>query len=325
MNHRNVLGARTLSASGRQLFMIDKFRGTSQPLLSVLADKNSVFYKGLARFSNKVLYANIVNDRSTCFYTAGISRYDPFTDLSAITVNYLPNYSPIVLDPENPVSAATPKDERLPVTHRIGQSGKNVVKLPVILIYAIVVPLGTMVFLVNAVLQTILSSRRIRLHYNEGMCGYNALPLLAEEIQEAADQVFGEMRHEFGAQNLPSGSEEQSSGSQSCSDDDDMHLTDSMVGTENCGGSGGSAESTKTNTDTDAPSRKTMEFPTLALAPAQFKIINNLDSLGFRKFPVWVHNDKHSHAAIIVRKPREQGGDEGKVVVSHWLNEAFVV
>lgn len=63
LRRRNVLGARTLSASGRQLFTIDNFRGTGRPLLSALADRESAFYKGLQLFAHKTLYANVVNDR----------------------------------------------------------------------------------------------------------------------------------------------------------------------------------------------------------------------------------------------------------------------
>lgn len=59
----NVLGARTLSKSGRQLFMIDKFRGTERPLLSVLADPDSIFIAALRQFQRRSLYTNIVNDR----------------------------------------------------------------------------------------------------------------------------------------------------------------------------------------------------------------------------------------------------------------------
>jgi hypothetical protein len=59
----NVLGARTISVSGRQLFTIDSFRDTGRPLLAVLADPSTIFYKGLSMFKNKTIYANIINDR----------------------------------------------------------------------------------------------------------------------------------------------------------------------------------------------------------------------------------------------------------------------
>lgn len=63
-------------------------------------------------------------------------------------------------------------------------------------------------------------------------------------------------------------------------------------------------------------------FPTLALANAQFRMIHNLDKLGFRKFPVWIHNDRHTHAAIILRLPVKRW-EEGRVVVRHWVEEGF--
>lgn len=92
----NVLGARTLSMSGRQLFTIDSFRGTGRPLLSVLADPDSIFIRALSRFQNRVLYANVVNDRSAVYYTTAISRIDPFTNPDAVEINYLKGSKPII-------------------------------------------------------------------------------------------------------------------------------------------------------------------------------------------------------------------------------------
>lgn len=67
-----------------------------------------------------------------------------------------------------------------------------------------------------------------------------------------------------------------------------------------------------------------MGFPTLALTQSQFEMIHNLNTLGFLKFPVWIHNDPHSHAAIIVRRPWKESWAEGKVVVRHWVEEMFI-
>lgn len=99
----NVLGARTLSASGRELFTIDKFRDTGRPLLEVLADPDSIFIKGLAKFERRTLYANIVNDRSAVYYTTGISKKDPFVNLDKVKLNYVKGYDDVILDPEHPV------------------------------------------------------------------------------------------------------------------------------------------------------------------------------------------------------------------------------
>jgi hypothetical protein len=62
-----------------------------------------------------------------------------------------------------------------------------------------------------------------------------------------------------------------------------------------------------------------LDFPTLALAPDQFAMIQSLDDVGWKKYPVHIHSVNHSHAAIIVRTNRASF-KEGKVVVQHWLD-----
>jgi hypothetical protein len=311
--------------------MIDKFRGTSRPLLSVLADKDSVFFKGLAMFQNKVLYTNIVNDRTVSWYTSSISRNDPFANLAEVSLNYVPGYAPTILDPETPVQPLLPPQknaaQNLPVSRRLG---KGVAKLPWLLVYALLVPIGIILFLVNSLLQTALSSRRIRLHSNQKEWhDYASMPLLlAEEIQEAADSVFEEMNHELvEPDHLPSGSEGQGGGGDGSDSEDGEGLTDSMLGIDNQVPESVAVEEKKSQKggDDDDGKRKQPEFPTLALLPSQFRMIHNLDSLGFRKFPVWIQLDKHSHAAIIVRKPKAERWKEGRVVVRHWVEEAFEI
>ncbi|RLL96045.1 hypothetical protein CFD26_100629 [Aspergillus turcosus] len=94
-------GARTLSTSGRQMFMVDEFRDTGRPLLSVLADPNSIFIKALAKFRNCSVYANIVNDCSTAFFMTALLTTNPFQDLENMDVNYVNGYAPVVIDPDN--------------------------------------------------------------------------------------------------------------------------------------------------------------------------------------------------------------------------------
>jgi hypothetical protein len=64
--------------------------------------------------------------------------------------------------------------------------------------------------------------------------------------------------------------------------------------------------------------------PKLALTPEQFTIIDNLNDVGFTKYPVYIHNHRHTHAAIIVRSPKD-GFYEGKIVMKHWLDQEFVI
>jgi len=415
---RNVLGARVLSASGRQLFLIDDFRNTSRPLLSILANKDTIFHKGLSKFPHKALYANIVNDRSTCFYTSGISRNDPFADISTISANYVPGYEPVVLDPVTPISLLD-EAEGLPQRHGISiTSHAFVKKLPRVLLYILFIPIVIIGFLLNSLFQTLTSWRRIRLHENregerEGYHYYRRLPLmLVEEMQEAVEGVIEDIHQMQDPEHLPSGMEEsiyygqqnlrsvcsaqllgamkrsidnsipaplnsskQTSPKKSTSipssidnisgnsfglatpasdseyeqvpsihpsqfcepDEDDEGQEDDRV-TENQALLGNSNLSDDEldkshNPEGDsllplsngATSPERTECPTLALTQSQFEMIQNLDTLGFHKFPVWIHNDAHSHAAIIVRRPWKKSWAEGKVVVRHWVEEMFVV
>ena len=46
-------------------------------------------------------------------------------------------------------------------------------------------------------------------------------------------------------------------------------------------------------------------------------MIDNLNGVGFTKFPVHIQRHRHTHAAIVVRMDKP-GFEEGKVVVQHW-------
>lgn len=297
-------------------------------------------------FPNKVLYANAVNDSSTNFYTSGISRFNPFADMSSVSVNYVPGYSPIVVDPDSPVSPPTKEDQGLPVTYRVAKVTTSVAnQLPMVLVYSLVLPIGVVVFLLNALVQTFSSKRRIRLHSNDESLDYHGLPLL---IQEAAEGIIEDIHHEMSPQHLPAGSEDSISLSpvpstppvledSKIDTNEYIHIYSQPDSAKNSTSllaelqapptpeSMTGEEDAKESNDAGEPKQRQMEFPTLALTPHQFEMITSLEKLGIRKFPVYIHNDRHSHAAIIVRKPWSKRWEEGKVVVGHWLNEVFVV
>jgi hypothetical protein len=215
-----------------------------------------------------------------------------------------------------------------------------------VLIYTIVIPIGMLVFLLNSLIQTVFSRRRIRLHSSDQL-GYHRLPLLVEEMQEAAEGLIEDIHHEMIPQHLTDISEEsvgeklvnaitprKTVPSQEVAEDSSVLIT-LVDGTsrpvENASGDSGvpppkSAPAPQTVTEKLPPlAQGKLEFPTLALSHQQFEMIANIDKLGFRKYPVFIHNDRHSHAAIIVRKPWAKRWDEGRVVVAHWLDKAFIV
>lgn len=314
----NVLGARTLSMSGRQLFTIDKFRNTSRPLLAVLADRNSIFYKGLARFQRRVLYSNIVNDRSAVYYTTGISKTDPYTDLTKIRVNYVKGYEDVVLDPVHPVEHIPPHSWKRGT--RLERLRARLRRVPFILALVILIPIGIVAFLINSVIQTVRSSRRIALH-EKGEAGINIadyrVPVLINEIRGAVEDAYEELNSSQHQQYLGLSDDE--------SDNSDPDVESSLL-SKSVDEQEVKAEARRTSDRNILRLERKQSQPgqpTLALAPYQFEMISALDSLGWRKYPVWIHRDRHSHAAIIVRTEKECYS-EGYVVLKHWLNEEFL-
>ncbi|KAI0472637.1 putative serine esterase-domain-containing protein [Xylariaceae sp. FL0804] len=306
----NELGARTLSMSGQQLFIVDDFRGTGRPLLAILADPDSIFVSGLRRFRRRTLYANVVNDRSVNYYTAAIAKADPYTDTAKVRVNYLPGYEDVILDPADPVSPAAPKGSGPRTLGSLATGSLPYVKnAPLVAALVVLVPIGVTVFLLNSVVQTFRSSRRIRQH-ELGLAGIQVdkyrMPIWIRELRGTVDGVY---------ENL-SGAQQQSY--LASSDDDD--------GDDGSGGDDEDDEDDDEETAILALERKQSHphWPTLALTPSQFSMISALDDVGWRKYRVWIHAARHSHAAIIVRSDTKKF-DEGRVVLDHWVKEEFLI
>jgi hypothetical protein len=306
----NVLGARTLSMSGRQLFLIDEFRDTKRPLLAVLADPGSIFIRALAQFKHRSLYANVVNDRTVTYYTAAISQTDPFVDPDALKVNYVSGYESVIVDGDNPVS---PKDQEvaLALAQRLSQQTRSILKtVPFAAFLVLFIPIGATVFLVNSAIQSVRSRQRIKQH-EDGTTGVDfkgyRIPLINNMRKEVED-IFGNMNNTQGQEYLPSNSEQIASPTQSPR----ITRTHSIPKVPN-------ASDSDTDLSVETKGRKKLEFPTLALTEDQFRMIEALDNVGFRKHPVYIHNVRHTHAAIIRRMDRS-AFEEGRVVARHWLD-----
>lgn len=306
----NAFGSRTLSSSGRQLFTIDTFRDTKRPILSVLADPDSIFVRALSLFKNRTLYANIINDRSAPYYTTAITATDPFVDLDAVNIRYLEGYSPNILDPNHPVTPKAAQDQQSFYT-RLSTSGQGLLyRVPLYTALIALIPVATVAWTINSGIQSFRSSKRIQLHEQvEGLNGYR-IPLMltngGNTAQSAMSGAFRRMNSTQGHDYLPESSE---------SSDDETQAA---------------KEAASENPDppqepplklTRTTSRRA-DFPTLALSDEQFEMIKHLDEVGWKKNLVHIQKHGHTHAAIVVRMEKP-GFDEGKVVVRHWLNEGF--
>lgn len=285
----NALGARSLSASGNQMWTIDNFRDTGKPLLAVMASPDSVFMKGLEMFKRRSLYANIVNDRAVAFHTAYISDVDPFVDPTAVKIDYEPGYEDVIVSP----SLATPKDT--PATW--GERSNQVLgKLPFYLAVGVFAPLGALAFFGNAAVQSITSAQRIKAH-EDGTSGIDIAKyrssLMAEKMQKTTDHALERLNSAEGEQFV-------SPEKGNAAGQHEVQTTTSGV----------------TNSDAAAPAT-VHAFPRLALTEEQTDMKKSLDALGISKYAVHIKNVGHSHAAIIRRTDRA-GFSEGKVVARHW-------
>jgi hypothetical protein len=288
--------------SGRQLFGIDKFRDTGRSVLSILADPNSIFIKGLAQFQHRSLYANVVNDRTVTYYTAGISQTDPFVKPENVKMNYISGYQDVILDGENPVS---PKQPEAPpaFSQRLTSTTSTILgRVPVVAFLAVFIPIGTTLFLANSAVQHFRSSQRIRLH-EAGQAGINIqryrIGNMINAVRREAEGMFENVNNTQESDYLSAGSHEVASPTQPIS-----------------------PGLTRKDTESDIDSvqeKQRLDFPTLALTQDQFGMIEALDNLGFKKHPVYIHNHRHSHAAIIVRI-NKKSHDEGRIVIKHWLD-----
>ncbi|KAI1389867.1 DUF676-domain-containing protein [Hypoxylon trugodes] len=291
----NVLGARTLSMSGRQLFLIDEFRDTGRPLLAALADPESIFISGLKRFKRRILYANIVNDRSVVYYTACMSRIDPYANLNRIEPNYLKGYEDVVLNPIKPISLVNKKSEPMTVSRKL-----NYLRNRWMFALAVFLPIGVVAFLLNAVVQTFRSSKRIRLH-ESGLAGIQIenyrSPIWLKELRGTVEDAYESLNNQQEEAYIRPW------------DNDNRY---------------GRLESSEARILQRERRNSSSQFPTLSLALSQFTMIDELDKLGWRKYSVWIHNVRTSHAAIIVRTDSERL-KEGYVVLRHWLKEEFLI
>ncbi|KAF5019164.1 hypothetical protein F66182_8843 [Fusarium sp. NRRL 66182] len=251
---------------------------------------------GLRKFKRRTLYANIINDRSVVHYTSGITKTDPYTDIEKVKLNYLEGYDNVILDPDHPVAPFPKTGHKKSVLDSIKKWIKGI---PFMITVGLLVPIAVVIFLANSVVQTVRSSSRIKAH-ESGEAFSNVkeyrMPIRITEIREEVEQAYEALNNSQRQQYLGTSDDE----SDLAYDADGRRLL-------------------KRERRMSTPAQ-----PTLALTPDQFEMIENLDSVGWRKFPVHIQKHRHSHAAIVVRIDRETFAD-GWVVLKHYAGAEFLM
>lgn len=161
--------------------------------------------------------------------------------------------------------------------------------------------------MINSGVQSLRSNRRIKLH-EKGLAGIQPgnyrVPLITD-MRGAVEDVYENLNSAQSNEYLVDGTEEE----------DGVHEPPRSP----------ILERAQAFSKIDKPEKsRNVDVPTLALAPYQFRMINALDSVGWHKYPVFIHKVNHSHAAIIVRVDKPSF-DEGRVVLRHWLDKEFTL
>lgn len=320
-------------------------------------------------------YEPVVIDRMQ-YFRRKENKHDNGNDVHALV---FPHYSvptrqqhlqPIVTPDFTPHSLSSPPSfltafRRLFTTHLSATFTTILTAITFLLAALITLPrttLGTLAFLANSAVQTVLSRRRIRAHY--------AYEWYWRQYYYRGGYYLGVEREDSGRiKGKKSGNEEQSDKSQISGKEEEeeegegeeeMAVWEAQRAMEGEDGSDGSDEEGDDDTravrddeneqqykDKNHPPSSTVEAatssfsssppspsilspPPLSLTPTQFAIIDNLSSLRWHAHPVYIHLHAHSHAAMIVRVPGPTGtgphGEfaEGRLVVGHWLDREFV-
>ncbi|KAJ5748442.1 uncharacterized protein N7511_010138 [Penicillium nucicola] len=303
----NELGPRTLSVSGRQMWLIDSFRDTGRPLLSVLADPESIFLQGLKKFQTRSVYANIVNDRSVVFFTSALSKVDPFRTLDDLNINYVKGYEDVIIDPDLYVLPPVQKKPASLVS-RIWKKCKSLaIWVPLSVLLVVLAPVAIIIFLINAAIQTVRSSNRIRLHHkgdHGAFFGRYRVPVIVQDVQHVVEEVLENVNARQDPAYLSNS-------------DTDLSESGSKVAEND-------EESASRSPTLSSATAVSPHSPKLALSPDQAAIIDSLNAVGIKRYPVHIQKHRHSHAAIIVRSPKD-GFREGTIVMKHWLDNEFAV
>lgn len=295
----NFLGCKTLGPSGQQIFLVDNFRGTGRPLLTIMADHDSIFIRGLKMFKNKTIFANTMNDRSVPYWSAYFSRTNPYLDIDKVKVYYLPGQEKgkeVILDPSRPSEPRKSPREEMTVYQRWTTIHPRAFKsAQMYLIVSAMLPLVIPLFLMNAAYQTVQSGSRVK-HHESGKA-FN-LDRYRKKLLEDAKAVQDHLTERGSASTAPDYLPTPPPEAASKAD-----LSEEKKSVLEL--------SQREHEREDSP------WPVLALSKDQFDIIDNLDKVGITKFACHIRKVRHTHAAIVVRTPRSSF-TEGRVVVSFW-------
>lgn len=316
----NFIGSYYLAHSGAQMFLADG-KKDRLPLLVWMSDPRSTFIKALKSFKHLSLYANVINDKRTAWYTASISAIDPFKSMinesaSAYTLSFIDGYDPVVIDVDKPIQFKSDVNDNINKDKftRGKNSARRKFKWVKVLLTAVVMAPFWLIYLVgNSIYQRIGTYTRVAIfnrdsgpglsHLHEAFADHSKNDSLLHTIEHDISNTVSDQNEQFfesifSAMNSDSYK--------------NYHNTTKAVTSE--------VESSET-LDLVNLKGKAHDF-NLPLNKYHKTIIQNLNSLKWNKFPVLLRLTKQTHRAAIVRHDNPTF-EEGKSVVGHFVNEVF--
>ncbi|CUM66417.1 uncharacterized protein PRCAT00004081001 [Priceomyces carsonii] len=310
-----------LAHTGNQLFLkksanlVDKEKRL--PLLVWMTDPKSYFFKGLAGFRRRTLYANVINDKRTSFFTSYISKIDPFNsysnnDPSILDLSYIKNYEPTVIDISKSVGIRQfPVDKKIKRHSKVSLLTRVLYWSKVVFNLILFTPLWSLWFIGISVLERIKLNRRVGAFSKNSSSDLIHLYKFDEEAEDSRNlkrslSFLSLSNNELLFENL------EREISNQVNEQTDT-LVESVFDAIN---------SRQVDQSEGSPVQNGELLSKLHLNEFQLYIINQLNSLTWEKYPIIIRNTKATHACAIVRF-KDPHFDEGKVVVAHFVKEVF--
>ncbi|EMG50790.1 Lipase, putative [Candida maltosa Xu316] len=257
----NRLAPMFLADTGSQFFLRDKVGEFSKPLLVWMADPRSKFYKTLAKFKYKSLYANVVNDKRCSWFTASISPSDKVNSQynkqpENIRCSYINGYGPNVIDYSKPLYYEKTPGSKQESKSKFGWFWKTLNWIKLIGTIAVYTP----VFIITSIIQRILNRKRVSDFFRNKS---NDLLHLYEHDEEEHPSMFTEISHKV--------------------DDEQETLVEDMYDAM------------------DYKTSHSSEFPPIKLDNHQSFIVEKLNTIKWNKYPIIIRHTKGTHGAAVVK------------------------
>lgn len=323
----NSLAGSLMGKTGKQLFLEDRVRvrdtamtdanrdrlSKPMPILEMMSYPDSSFSKGLAAFQYRNLYANVVNDSRTAWYTAGIYDFDPFkgVNMESVTLPTVPGTNDIIVDTArlNDIKLQTPDKSNLldtppeAIKQPPGWLERRFRWAKVLYNIAVTMPMYAVSWIASAIFYGIMSNRR-RVQYAKGEywktnTSDDFVGALVNGKVHQSDAGAGSAHGHHRSHSMDEGAFRTALEDQVDKTMDSMFTAMEYKTTE-----GDTLDLTQTK---------------LVLSQTQKTIIENLSQLQWDKTAIHIRATKQAHAGAIVRHP-DPSFYEGKTVVKHWID-----